>query len=189
MSNEQHTQAPDDPSGPGWRDVEPDEILQTGDMYWVRDHWKTTQKVGMKSSLYGNGYRRRIEQQPEPSDSTPERIDSWEFRLAKMTEFRPELEALLAEAEQSGQQVNAELQDLRKQVQTLTLERDRYRNQLAGAIEHSGAPEAQARLLDRLEAWLRPVLELVEENPEGAAALAVAVLQSLPGIASQLTEE
>ena len=189
MSNEQHTQAPDDPSGPGWRDVEPDEILQTGDMYWVRDHWKTTQKVGMKSSLYGNGYRRRIEQQPEPSDSTPERIDSWEFRLAKMTEFRPELEALLAEAEQSGQQVNAELQDLRKQVQTLTLERDRYRNQLAGAIEHSGAPEAQARLLERLQEWVRPVLELMAEHPEGAAALAVAVLQSLPGIASQLTEE
>jgi hypothetical protein len=60
---------------------------------------------------------------------------------------------------------------------------------LAGAIEHGKAPEAQAQLLDRLQAWLRPVLELVAEHPEDASPLAVAVLGFLPGIASRLIEE
>jgi DNA repair exonuclease SbcCD ATPase subunit len=88
-----------------------------------------------------------------------------------------------------AKQVNAELQQLREQVTTLTRERDRYRNQLAGAIEHSSAAEAQAQLVDRLQAWLRPVLELVAEHPEDASPLAVAVLGYLPGIASRLIEE
>jgi hypothetical protein len=70
MSNEPQTQQADDPSGPGWRDVGPDEILQTGDMFWVVDHWEATQNVGTKSFRYGNRYRRRIEQQ-QPSDSEP----------------------------------------------------------------------------------------------------------------------
>ncbi len=139
-------------------------------------------------------------------------------RIAKASvERAQEAEALLAEVERGGEQVNAELQQLREQVatsqhlaemsrrqvedeagkieqlkeqmQTLTQERDRYRNQLAGAIEHSGAPEAQAQLVDRLQKWLRPVLELVAEHPEDASPLAVAVLGFLPGIASRLIEE
>ena len=209
MNNEQQTQQADDPSGDGWRDVGPDEILQTGDMFWVVDHWEATHNAGTKSFRYGNGYRRRIEPQ-QPSDSDPGIVEDLRRRLA-------ECEVLLDEAERSGQQVNAELQQLREQlatsqhlaemsrrqvadeagkieqlkeqVQTLTWERDRYRNQLAGAIEHSKAPEAQAQLLDRLQAWLRPVLELVAEHPEDASPLAVAVLGFLPGIASRLIEE
>jgi hypothetical protein len=270
----------DDPSGEGWRDVGPDELLQDGDMFWLIDHWELTQNVGTKSSLYGNGYRRRIEPQPEaqpqtqqaddpsgpgwrdlgldepieqgdvytpdgynwlesdsigrrpiefpnrleypylryrrriepqqPSDSEPETVDSWEMRLAKMTQWNLELEALVAEAERSGQQVDAELQQLREQVrdltrqtqvdalelqqlreqvQTLTRERDRYRNQLAGAIEHSKAPEAQAQLVDRLQKWLRPVLEVVSDHPDHSSILAASVLEFLPQIASRLIEE
>ena len=122
------------------------------------------------------------QQTQQPSDSEPETMEQLRRRLA-------ECEALLAEADRGGQQVNAELQQLREQVATLTRERDRYRNQLAGAIEHSKAPEAQAQLLDRLQTWLRPVLELVAEHPEDASPLAVAVLGFLPGIASRLIDE
>jgi len=119
---------------------------------------------------------------PQPSDSEPETMEQLRRRLA-------ECEALVAEAERSGQQVNAELQQLRDQVLALTLERDRYRNQLAGAIEHSKAPEAQAKLVDRLQAWLRPVLEVVSDHPDHSSILAVSVLEFLPQIASRLIEE
>jgi flagellar biosynthesis chaperone FliJ len=100
-----------------------------------------------------------------------------------------EAEARLAEVERGGEQVNAELQQLREQLTTLTRERDRYRNQLAGAIEHSKAPEAQAQLVDRLQAWLRPVLEVVADHPDDTSILAVSVLEFLPQIASRLIEE
>jgi hypothetical protein len=70
--DEQQTQTTDDPSGAGWRDVGPDEILQTDDRFWVVDHWEATQNVGTKSFRYGTGYRRRIEQQQQqPSESEP----------------------------------------------------------------------------------------------------------------------
>jgi flagellar biosynthesis chaperone FliJ len=100
-----------------------------------------------------------------------------------------EAESLVAEAERSGQQVNAELQQLKEQVATLTRERDRYRNQLSGAIEHSSTAAARQHVLEALQTWLRPVLELVAEHPEDASPLAVAVLGYLPGIASRLIEE
>ena len=214
MSNEQQTQQADDPSGDGWRDVEPDELLQPGDMFWDVDHWEMTQNAGRPATDYRT-YRRRIE--PPLSDSEPETMEQLRKRLdaavrqnveladrlanerrsktahqriAKASVSRAqEAEALLAEADRGGEQVNAELQQLREQVATLTRERDRYRNQLAGAIEHGKAPEAQAQLLDRLQAWLRPVLELVAEHPDDASPLAVAVLGYLPGIASRLIEE
>jgi len=70
VSDEQ-TQQADDPSGPGWRDVGPDEVLQTGDMFWLLDHWEATQNVGTKSFRYGNGYRRRIEPEPQASPDDP----------------------------------------------------------------------------------------------------------------------
>jgi hypothetical protein len=209
VNNEQQTQQADDPSGDGWRDVGPDEILQTGDMFWVVDHWEATHNAGTKSFRYGNGYRRRIEPQ-QPSDSDPGIVEDLRRRLA-------ECEVLLAEAERSGQQVNAELQQLRKhlattqhlaemsrrqvadeaskveqlkeQMATLTRERDRYRNQLAGAIEHSSAAEGRQQVLESLQAWLRPVLELVAEHPDDCGPLAVSVLGYLPGIASRLIEE
>jgi len=60
---------------------------------------------------------------------------------------------------------------------------------LGGAIEHSSAAEAQAQLVDRLEAWLRPVLEMVAEHPEEASPLAVAVLGYLPQIAGRMIAE
>jgi len=186
----EQTQQADDPSGNVWR------LLQNS---------------------------RRIEPQ-QPSDSEPETMEDLRRRLA-------ECEVLLAEAERGGQQVNAELQQLREQVQTLTTERDeharklgfarecaemsrrqvadeagkveqlkgqvttltrerdRYRNQLAGAIEHSKAPEAQAQLVDRLQAWLRPVLEVLADHPDHTSILAVSVLEFFPQIAGRLIEE
>ena len=172
---------PDDPSGPGWRDVGDKEPLQSGDMYWGENEWQPTQHIGVLAYIYGTGYRRRIEP-PQPSDSEPETMEDLRRRLA-------ECEVLLAEAGGSGEQVNAELQQLREQVTTLTWERDRYRNQLAGAIEHSSAAAARQQVLEALQTWLRPVLELVAEHPEDASPLAVAVLGFLPGIASRLIEE
>jgi hypothetical protein len=223
VSNEQ-TQQADDPSGPGWRDVEPDEILQPGDMFDNRGRWERTGNPGITADEgRGGTYRRRIEPQ-QPSDSEPETMEDLRRRLA-------ECEVLLAEAGGSGEQVNAELQQLREQVQTLTRERDeharklefaresgemsrrqleceagkverleeqvqtltrerdRYRNQLAGAIGHSKAPEAQAQLVDRLQAWLRPVLEVVSDHPDHTSILAASVLEFLPQIASRLIEE
>ena len=182
MSDEQ-TQQADDPSGPGWRDVLLDEVLQVGDMYPIGERWQPTLAAGTlarQSRQCGNGYRRRIE--PPLSDTEPETMEDLRKRLA-------ECEVLLTEADRGGQQVNAELQQLRGQVQTLTRERDRYRNQLAGAIEHSSAAAAQQQVLEALQKWLRPVLELVAEHPDDCSPLAVAVLGYLPGIASRLIEE
>lgn len=200
MSDEQ-TQQADDPSGPGWRDVGPDEILQTGDMFWVADRWQATQHDGATSSVYGNGYRRRIEQ-PQPSDSEPGIVEDLRLRLA-------ECEVLLAEAERGGQQVNAELQQLREQVTTLTANWDRTKTQLWDAVEarQKADRELQAErdngmlalrsqnrlgqeaLAEALQEWLRPVIELVAEHPEECSPLAVSVLGYLPGIASRLIEE
>ena len=179
MSDEQ-TQATDDPSGPGWRDVLPGEILHVGDMVQRHHGWSRTRVSG---TIAGSSprYRRRIEPQ-QPSGSEPETMEDLRKRLAVA-------ESLVAEYERSGEQVNAELQQLREQVATLTRERDRYRNQLAGAIEHSSAAAAQQQVLEALQTWLRPVLELVAEHPEDASSLAVAVLGYLPGIASRLIEE
>jgi hypothetical protein len=179
MSNEQQATA-DDPSGDGWRDVEPDEILRHGDLFWNVDHWQATQHVG-QPAVDDRTYRRRIEQL-QPSDSETETIEDLRRQLAAC-------EMLLAEAGGSGEQVNAELQQLREQVSTLTRERDRYRNQLEGAIEHSKAPEAQAQLVDRLQRWLRPVVKVVSDHPNHTSILAVSVLEFLPQIASRLIEE
>jgi len=71
MNNEQQTQQADDPSGPGWRDVEVGEVLGHTDM--VRDidgEWVRTGDAGWQvpPGLRGT-YRRRIEPpqpQPEP---------------------------------------------------------------------------------------------------------------------------
>jgi hypothetical protein len=155
MNNEQQTQATDDPSGDGWRDVEVGEVLRHTDMF--RDSvgaWVFTENKGLSvREGWERTYRRRIEQQ-QASDSEPETMEQ-----------------------------------LREQVTTLTRERDRYRNQLAGAIEHSKAPEAQAQLVDRLQKWLRPVLEVVADHPDHSSILAASVLEFLPQIASRLIEE
>jgi hypothetical protein len=180
VNNEQQTQQADDPSGDGWRWVRQGEALRHGDVEHIDGDWHPTTEAGYTCPR-NHSYRRRIEPQ-QPSDSEPETMDDLRRRLA-------ECEVLLAEADRGGQQVNAELQQLREQVQTLTRERDRYRNQLAGAIEHGGAPEAQAQLVDRLQTWLRPVLEVVAEHPDHSSILAVSVMEFLPQIASRLIEE
>jgi DNA repair exonuclease SbcCD ATPase subunit len=95
-----------------------------------------------------------------------------------------ECEVLLGEAERSGEQVNAELQQLREQVTTLTRERDRYQSSLRDHYR-----DGQQKAAEALQTWLRPVLELVAEYPDDASPLAVAVLGFLPGIASRLIEE
>jgi hypothetical protein len=180
VNNEQQTQQADDPSGDGWRWVCQGEKLELHDMMRSDGEWSPTKNAGQTCSKDGM-YRRRIEPQ-QASDSEPDIVEDLRTRL-------DEYEVLLDEAERSGQQVNAELQQLREQVQTLTQERDRYRNQLAGAIEHSSAPEAQAQLVDRLQAWLRPVLKVVSDHPDHTSILAASVLEFLPQIASRLIEE
>jgi hypothetical protein len=98
--------------------------LQDGDMLKNNTGlWLRTRVPGRLAREGGGGtYRRRIEQ-PQPSDSEPETMDDLRRRLA-------ECEVLLAEAERGGRQVNAELQQLREQVQTLTTERDRLQSWL-----------------------------------------------------------
>jgi hypothetical protein len=226
MNDEQQTQQADDPSGPGWRDVEVGDSVCEGDM-WSNypPEWHTTESIGQhrrriepeqpsdsepgwrdvttgsvtqdgdmvrvdgqwcearpgETVFDGDIVRRRI-QQPQPSDSESETMEQLRKRLATLHNL----------AEMSRRQVADEAQkieQLREQVTTLTRERDRYRNQLAGAIEHSSAAAAQQQVLEALQTWLRPVLELVAEHPEEASPLAVAVLGYLPGIASRLIEE
>jgi len=68
VSNEQQTQQADDPSGPGWRDVEVGEVLQPNDMM------RTTTGLWLRTTMPGRlapsalRYRRRIEQQPSPDN-------------------------------------------------------------------------------------------------------------------------
>jgi chromosome segregation ATPase len=189
--------------------------LQSDDMLSDGTSWSRTDAAGTRCTWQGV-YRRRIEpQQPSDSEPVPDNDDDIERAVEELEnnmtvtlldaaqqrcreldadlrtaeQQNAELSALLAEADRGGQQVNAELQQLREQVATLTQERDRYRNQLAGAIEHSSAAEAQAQLVDRLQAWLRPVLEVVADHPDHSSILAASVLEFLPQIASRLIEE
>jgi chromosome segregation ATPase len=149
----------------------------------------------------GDLVRRRIEPE-QPSDSEPETIDDLRRRLA-------ECEILLAEAERGGEQVNAELQERREQVRELSRQTQcdgsdlRQLRERAQKAEHELAEETkryrdsfrdhhkagQQQLVDRLQTWLRPVLEIVAKNPEDSGPLARAVLGYLPQIASRLIEE
>jgi len=174
--NNEQTQQADDPSGEGWRDVEPDEALQPGDMYPIGDHWEPTAGAGALARQCGTGYRRRIEPQ-QPSDSEPETMEDLRRRLA-------ECEVLLAEADRGGQQVNAELQQLREQVQTLTTERDRLQSWLQ---QHHTTGQQSA--IKKLERWLKPVVKVVSDHPDDSSILAVSVMEFLPQIASRLIEE
>ena len=205
MSNEQTTA--DDPSGDGWRDVEVGEILQSGDMLSDGTKFVYTDAAGSRCTWQGV-YRRRIEPQ-QPSDSQPDIVEDLRKRLA-------EFEVLLAEADRGGQQVNAELQQLREQlatsqhlaemsrrqvadeagkveqlkeqVQTLTQALKTERDGMVGNLRSQNRL-GQESLAEALQTWLRPVLELVAEHPDDCGPLAVAVLGFLPGIASRLIEE
>jgi hypothetical protein len=194
VSDEQAQQA-DDPSGPGWRDVSSGEILHVDDMVERDNGWGRTRAAGTPAGY--QRYRRRIEP-PQPSDSEPETMEDLRRRLA-------ECEVLLAEAEISGEQVNArlqqlreqardltrqtqvdalELQQLREQVQTLTQERNRLQSWLQ---QHHTTGQQSA--VKKLERWLKPVLKVVSDHPDHTSILAASVLEFLPQIASRLIEE
>ena len=123
------------------------------------------------------------QQQTQATDdpSGPETMDDLRRRLA-------EYEVLVAEADRGGQQVNAELQQLREQVQTLT-RKLKDANDTYQLCLQSHWKAGRRSAIDRLQAWLRPVLELLADDPEDASPLAVAVLGYLPQIASRLIEE
>jgi hypothetical protein len=107
--------------------------------------------------------------------------------VASQEQITAERDAMAAAYHDScirGQQANAELQQLREQVATVTQERDRLQSWLQ---EHHKTGQQSA--VKKLERWLRPVLELVAEHPDDASPLAVSVLGYLPGIASRLIEE
>ena len=173
MSNEQ-TQQADDPSGPGWRDVTTGSVTQDGDMVRADGQWCEARPG--ETVFDGDIVRRRIEQQ-QPSDSEPGIVGDLRKRLA-------ECEVLLAEAERGGEQVNAELQQLREQVATLTQERDRLQSWLQ---QHHTTGQQSA--IKKLERWLKPVLKVVSDHPDHSSILAVSVLEFLPQIAGRLIEE
>jgi len=145
-------------------------------MYPIGDQWEPTAGAGALARQCGTGYRRRIEPQ-QPSDSEPETMEDLRRRLA-------ECEVLLAEAERGGRQVNAELQQLREQVQTLTRERDRLQSWLQ---QHHTTGQQSA--IKKLERWLKPVVKVVCDHPDHTSILAASVLEFLPQIASRLIEE
>jgi len=68
--SEQQTQQADDPSGPGWRDVEVGEVLQSDDMLSDGTRWSHTDAAGTPCA-WQDVYRRRIEpqQQPQPQQT------------------------------------------------------------------------------------------------------------------------
>ena len=167
MSDEQ-TQQADDPSGPGWRWVRQGETLELHDMMQAEGEWWPTKNAGQTCSKDGM-YRRRIEQQ-QPSDSEPE----------TMQQLREQVRDLTRQVQFDA----VELQQLREQVATLTRERDRYQSSLRDHYR-----DGQQRAAEALQAWLRPVLELVADHPDHSSILAVSVLEFLPQIASRLIEE
>ena len=206
---------PDDPSGDDWRWVEVGEWVEPTDMWqYLPGKWRGNASLGALC-VTANYYRRRIEQ-PQPSDSEPETMEQLRKRLdaavrqnveladeledvrrsktahqriAKASvERAQEAEALLAEVERGGEQVNAELQQLREQVATLT-RKLKDANDTYQICLQSHWKAGRRSAIDKLQAWLRPVIELVAEDPEDASPLAVAVLGFLPGIASRLIEE
>ncbi len=157
----------------------------------------------VEAEISGEQVNARLQQLREQArDLTRQtQVDALELQQLReqvqtLTTERDEQARKLGFARESGEmsrrQVECEagkVEQLIEQVQTLTRERDRYRNQLAGAIEHSSAAEAQAQLVDRLQAWLRPVLEVVADHPDHSSILAASVLEFLPQIASRLIEE
>ena len=107
MSDEQAQQPDqaDDPSGPGWRDVEPDELLQDGDMLKNNTGlWLRTRMPGrLAREGYGGTYRRRIETQ-QPSDSEPETMEQLREQVLTLTQERERLQSWLQQHHTTGQQ-------------------------------------------------------------------------------------
>ena len=145
MSNEQQTQQADDPSGPGWRDVLPDEILQPGDMFDNRGRWERTGNPGITADEgRGGTYRRRIEQQPQPESDT-------------------ELQAQVAFLKGREVTLGTRLQQEREVTTRLRHELKTVRNQLA-AVKAELASVAADR--QRLRVELDAAQQVPADSPE-----------------------
>ena len=210
MSDEQQTQQADDPSGPGWRDVEPKERIEQGDVYICSGvGWLESDAIGRLPSEFPNlRYRRRIEPQ-QPSESEPETMEQLREQVRELTrqaqldavelqQLREQLATTQHLAEMSRRQVADEagkIEQLKQQLWDAVEARQKAERELKAERDNgmtalrSQNRLGQESLAEALQAWLRPVLELVAEHPEDASPLAVAVLGFLPGIASRLIEE
>ena len=94
---------------------------------------------------------------------------------------------------QESQQVNsepenAELQQLREQVQTLT-RKLKDANDTYQICLQSHWKAGRRSAIDKLQTWLKPVLEVVADHPDHSSILAVSVMEFLPQIALRLIEE
>jgi hypothetical protein len=178
--NDEQTQQADDPSGPGWRDVEVGEVLRETDMFRDDDNgWACTKNTGVAVRKARRKYRRRIEppQQPEPqqpSDTEPETMEQLREQVATLKAGWDRTKTQLWDAVEARQRAERELKVERDNGMTALRDQNRL---------------GQVALAEALQTWLRPVIELVAEHPEDASPLAVAVLGYLPGIASRLIEE
>jgi uncharacterized coiled-coil protein SlyX len=80
------------------------------------------------------------------------------------------------------------MQQLREQVRDLTQElKDKSDTYQICLRNHYKAGQRSA--IDKLQAWLRPVLEVVADHPDDTSILAASVLEFLPQIALRLIEE
>jgi hypothetical protein len=80
------------------------------------------------------------------------------------------------------------MQQLREQVQDLKQElKDKSDTYQICLRNHYKAGQRSA--IDKLQAWLRPVLEVVADHPDDTSILAASVLEFLPQIALRLIEE
>ena len=115
------------------------------------------------------------EQEPQqPSDSEPETMENLREQVRDPT--------------RQAQFDAVELQQLREQVATLTQElKDKSETYQLCLQSHWKAGRRSA--IDKLQAWLRPVLEVVSDHPDDSSILAVSVLEFLPQIGSRLIEE
>ena len=210
MSDEQHTQAPDDPSGPGWRDVTTGGVTQDGDMVRAGRRW--SQARPGETVCDGDLVRRRIQPQAidpdDPSgpgwrDLEPDEILQdgdmfkngwrWEYtcnpgaqaRYGGNRGYRRRIEP---QPSNSEPETIDDLRQLRERAQKaeheLASETKRYRDSFR---DHHR--DGQRQIVEALRIWLRPVLELVADDSEDCAPLAVAVLGYLPDIARRLIEE
>jgi len=193
VNNEQQTQQADDPSGP---DNQLANRIRAAMLASGLTRYQLSQQTGIAQSVLG----RFASGERDLTLSTASRLvptlgldlmatDTSDSEPETMEQLRDELATLTFELMAERDSGMIALQQLREQVATLTRERDRYRNQLSGAIEHSNAAAARQQVLESLQTWLRPVLELVAEHPDDCGPLAVSVLGYLPGIASRLIEE
>jgi hypothetical protein len=125
---------PDDPSGPGWRDVEVGEVLRDDDMRQDNGgRWRATSRFG-QPAMDERTYRRRIEQQPEPQPNAAA-IEELRSEVAYVQRLLGSEKRRVAELEElvtSLRTINAAQE---KAVDAAGKENTALRNQLAVAKE------------------------------------------------------